>query len=45
VLTDEGGLEDWNMELVDEEFKISVLKTVAKIRMGDQDIDGMVILK
>jgi len=45
VLTDEGGPEDWNMELVDKELKISVLKTVAKTHMGDQDIDGMVILK
>jgi len=45
VLSDEGGLEDWNMELLDEESNILVWKTKAKTHMGDQDIDGMVILK
>jgi hypothetical protein len=45
VLSDEGGLEDWNMELTDEESNILVWITVAKTHMGDQDIDGMVILK
>jgi hypothetical protein len=45
VLSDEGMLEDRNMELVHEESNILVCKTVAKTHMGDQDIDGMVILK
>jgi len=40
VLADEGGLEDQNMELVDEESNILVWKTVAKTHMGDQDMMG-----
>jgi hypothetical protein len=45
VLSDGGGLEDQNMELVEGESNILVWKTVAKTHMGDQDIDGVVILK
>jgi len=45
VLSDEGGLEDGNMEIGDEESNILVWKTVAKTHIGDQDIDGIVILK
>jgi len=44
VLSD-GGLENRNMELVDEESNILVWKTVAKTHIRDQDIDGMAILK
>lgn len=40
MLADEGGLEDQNMELVDEESNILVWKTVAKTHMGDQDMMG-----